>query len=83
MKDRALLLLAGLACAGVAQVMWSKLPRVTFGLILLGLVASYLQDRRIARVKIADRERVAQARARQLARLARTLAAVRDSRRKN
>ena len=83
MKDRVLLVLAGLACAGVAQVMWSKLPTVTFGLILLALVANYLQDQRIKRVKIADRERVAQARARQLARLARTLAAVRDSRRKN
>lgn len=80
MRDRVLLVLAGLACAGVAQIMWSKLPRVTFGLILLGLVASYVQDRRIERVKIADRERVARARARQLARLARTLAAVRDSR---
>lgn len=81
MKDRVLLMLAGLACAGVALLTWSEYPAATFGFVLFGLFLSYRENRRIERVKSADRERVARARARQLARLARMLSALRDRRR--
>ncbi|WP_295996198.1 hypothetical protein [Rugamonas sp.] len=63
MKDRVLLVLAGLACAVVAQLTWSKFPNATFVFVLLGLFVSFRENQRIERVKRADRKRVALARA--------------------
>src|SRR5471032_2141095 len=84
MKDRLLLLVTGAGCAAVAQFMWSQLPSVTIGLILLGFGGSLWRERRKRRTIREGNERRARRderiRIRQLARLTRTLAALRDQR---
>jgi hypothetical protein len=82
MKDRLLLLLTGVVCAGLAWLAWSRFPDVTIGLIVLGpVVCSWLEHRRDRlreKLRAADGDR--RERQRQLERLAVMLAALRGGR---
>lgn len=86
MRDRLLLLISGIACAIVAQLMWSHLTTLVITMLILGTVYQDWAEHRRHRSQMEERERAARRdereRLRQLGRLARTLAAVRDQQRR-